>query len=325
MAESLVTQVSQDQDPAKLAELARLQAEQAKKKKEQEASQSAPKPQAETKAEEKAPEKPFSCCWRFFCCCFNRKKPSKPPTTSSSTGSTSSGSTSSGSTSTEPTKTPVPEPVQPSQKSLLGPLPPECKGMKCLVLDLDETLVHSSFRPVPSPDFVISIELDGVTHRVYVQKRPGVDQFLEECAAKFEVVVFTASLDKYANPLMDILDPKGFVKVRLFRESCVQHYGNYVKDLSLLGRRLEDTLIIDNSPFSYMFQPDNAIPITSWFNDRSDRELYDLIPFLMEQIVPCADVSQVIKERKQMVMTQEVAHGGDDGGEGEGGEEEETE
>jgi len=159
-----------------------------------------------------------------------------------------------------------------------------------------------------------------VTHRVYVQKRPGVDQFLEEVASKFEVVVFTASLDKYANPLMDILDPKGFVRFRLFRESCVQHYGNYVKDLSLLGRRLEDTLIIDNSPFSYMFQPDNAIPCTSWFNDKSDRELYDLIPFLLEQIVPCADVSQVIKERKQMVMTAEVGGGGE---EAEGGEEEE--
>jgi len=185
----------------------------------------------------------------------------------------------------------------------MTPLPPEMKGRKCLVLDLDETLVHSSFRPVPGPDFIISIELDGVTHRVYVQKRPGVDHFLEEVGAKFEVVVFTASLDKYANPVLDILDPKGHVKVRLFREACVQHYGNYVKDLSLLGRRLEDTLIIDNSPFSYMFQPDNAIPITSWFNDKTDRELYDLVPFLLEQIVPAEDVAQVIVERKQMAIS----------------------
>jgi len=190
-----------------------------------------------------------------------------------------------------------------NQKFLMTPLPPEMKGRKTLVLDLDETLVHSSFRPVPGPDFIISIELDGVTHRVYVQKRPGVDHFLEEMGSKFEVVVFTASLDKYANPVLDILDPKGFIKVRLFREACVQHYGNYVKDLSLLGRRLEDTLIIDNSPFSYMFQPDNAIPITSWFNDKTDRELYDLVPFLLEQIVPCEDVAQVIVERKQMAIS----------------------
>jgi len=202
----------------------------------------------------------------------------------------------------------------------MGPMGPEMKGRKTLVLDLDETLVHSSFRPVPGPDFIISIELDGVTHRVYVQKRPGVDHFLEEMGSKFEVVVFTASLDKYANPVLDILDPKGFIKVRLFREACVQHYGNYVKDLSLLGRRLEDTLIIDNSPFSYMFQPDNAIPITSWFNDKTDRELYDLVPFLLEQIVPCEDVAQVIVERKQMAIS-----AGGSAVEMVGGEEEEEE
>jgi len=196
-----------------------------------------------------------------------------------------------------------PAPGAKSQKFLMEPMAPEMKGRKTLVLDLDETLVHSSFRPVPGPDFIISIELDGVTHRVYVQKRPGVDHFLEEMGSKFEVVVFTASLDKYANPVLDILDPKGFIKIRLFREACVQHYGNYVKDLSLLGRRLEDTLIIDNSPFSYMFQPDNAIPITSWFNDKTDRELYDLVPFLLEQIVPSEDVAQVIVERKQMAMS----------------------
>jgi len=113
---------------------------------------------------------------------------------------------------------------------------------------------------------------------------------------------------------MDILDPKGFIKVRLFRESCVQHYGNYVKDLSLLGRRLEDTLIIDNSPFSYLFQPDNAIPITSWFNDKGDRELYDLAPFLLEQIAPCDDVRRVIVEKKQLAMsTASVGAGGEEG------------
>jgi len=51
--------------------------------------------------------------------------------------------------------------------------------MKCLVLDLDETLVHSSFKPIPDPDFTVDIELDGAIHRVYVRKRPGVDHFFE--------------------------------------------------------------------------------------------------------------------------------------------------
>jgi len=247
-----------------------------------------------------------SCCIRFFCCCFR-----KPKKAVKSSGTQPSGpvdtpvqqSTPTNSNDNVGTNDNSQQVQNKNQKFLMTPLPPEMKGRKCLVLDLDETLVHSSFRPVPGPDFIISIELDGVTHRVYVQKRPGVDHFLEEMGSKFEVVVFTASLDKYANPVLDILDPKGHIKVRLFREACVQHYGNYVKDLSLLGRRLEDTLIIDNSPFSYMFQPDNAIPITSWFNDKTDRELYDLVPFLLEQIVPCEDVAQVIVERKQMAIS----------------------
>jgi len=92
---------------------------------------------------------------------------------------------------------------------------------RCLVLDLDETLVHSSFKPIPNADFVISIELESVIHRVYVRKRPGVDHFMHEVGKKFEVVIFTASLSKYADPLLDILDKERIVKARLFREACV--------------------------------------------------------------------------------------------------------
>lgn len=180
---------------------------------------------------------------------------------------------------------------------LMAPLAPEDAHKKTLVLDLDETLVHSSFKPVSNADFVISIELENVIHRVYVLKRPGVDAFLKAVGQKFEVVVFTASLAKYADPLLDILDKHKVVKKRLFREACVFHYGNYVKDLSMLGRRLESTIIIDNSPFSYMFQPDNAIPILSWFNDKNDRHLYDLVPFL-DSIAHVDDVCTVLAKRR---------------------------
>jgi len=65
-----------------------------------------------------------------------------------------------------------------------------------LVLDLDETLVHSSFKPVPHSDFILSIEMDGIVHKVFVAKRPGVDEFLEEMAKHYELIIFTASLDK---------------------------------------------------------------------------------------------------------------------------------
>lgn len=190
------------------------------------------------------------------------------------------------------------QPARPMpQKFLLPPLRPPDANMKTMVLDLDETLVHSSFKPIPNPDFTIDIVLDDVVHTVYVRKRPGVDHFMREVSKKFEIVIFTASLSKYADPLLDVLDPGGIVKYRLFREACVFHCGNFVKDLTHLGRTLESTIIIDNSPFSYLFQPDHAIPIATWFNDDSDRQLLDLLPFL-DDLEAQPEVSPTLRNQK---------------------------
>eukprot|EP01126_Amoeba_proteus_P014506 TRINITY_DN1638_c0_g1_i4.p2 TRINITY_DN1638_c0_g1~~TRINITY_DN1638_c0_g1_i4.p2 ORF type:complete len:234 (-),score=23.16 TRINITY_DN1638_c0_g1_i4:454-1155(-) len=102
-------------------------------------------------------------------------------------------------------------------------------GKKCLVLDLDETLVHSSFKPVDKYDFVIPVEIEGTVYQVYVAKRPGVDQFLKRVGELFEVAIFTASLSKYADPLLDKLDTNKVIDWRLFRESCTFVQGTYVK------------------------------------------------------------------------------------------------
>lgn len=66
---------------------------------------------------------------------------------------------------------------------------------------------------------------------------------------------------QYADPVSDLLDKWGAFRCRLFRESCVFHRGNYVKDLSRLGRDLNKVIIVDNSPASYVFHPDNAVSV----------------------------------------------------------------
>lgn len=165
---------------------------------------------------------------------------------------------------------------------LLPPIAPKHAGKKCLVLDLDETLVHSNFRPVPDPDFIVPVEIEHRWHNMYVQKRPGVDEFLRQMGEKYEVVVYTASLGSYAHPVLDHLDIYNAVSHRLFRESCFRYRENYVKDLSQLGRPMADTIIIDNSPASYIFHPTNAVPISSWFNDPHDTELIDICPLLAD-------------------------------------------
>jgi RNA polymerase II subunit A small phosphatase-like protein len=296
MADQLATQVQQnDEDMAALArELAKKPREQQQEQHQQlaPAHSDAPTPVAHETKQKRG-------FWASLCCCCC---PSSPPASSppqSTVTPSQSDSTPPPQTSSTSTPTTI---AANTQKFLLPPLPPEDVNKKTLVLDLDETLVHSSFKPIPDPDFVMSIELENVIHKVYVRKRPGVDNFLRVVGEKFEVVVFTASLAKYADPLLDILDRGRLVKKRLFREACVQHYGNYVKDLSHLGRPLTNVIIIDNSPFSYMFQPDNAIPITSWFNDKADRQLYDLLPFL-EQLMYVDDVCTLLQRKRMNFQT----------------------
>jgi len=178
-------------------------------------------------------------------------------------------------------------PSSQQQSGLLPPQKPGKEGRKCMVLDLDETLVHSSFQPVAKYDFLIPVEIDGTTYQVYVAKRPHVDQFLLEMGKLYEIVIFTASMSKYANPVLDLLDIHKVIDFRLFREHCTYTNDIYVKDMTKMGRPITEVFIIDNSPNAYAFQPENAVPCRTWFDDYDDKQLLKFIPIL----TPIADPS----------------------------------
>lgn len=80
--------------------------------------------------------------------------------------------------------------------------------------------------------------------------------------------MFTASLSKYAEPLYNKLDRNGVTSCLLYREHCTFYNGLFVKDMARLGRPLTDVIIIDNSPTSFLFQPENALPSISWYDDK---------------------------------------------------------
>ena len=137
-----------------------------------------------------------------------------------------------------------------------------------LVIELDKTLVHSSW----SKD-----------HGWKIVKRPFADQFLAYLAQFYEIVLFTSQPPSYGIPIIEKLDPLGAIMYKLYRDSTVYDIetGDHIKDLSLLNRDLKRVVVMDPDAKHYdRTQPDNMIELKKWEGDMNDTYLLDIIPFL---------------------------------------------
>ncbi|KAJ1957389.1 Nuclear envelope morphology protein 1, partial [Dispira parvispora] len=154
---------------------------------------------------------------------------------------------------------------------------------KTLVLDLDETLIHGTLSSqCRSYHHAVEIMVENIACLYYIYKRPHVDYFLKKVSEWYNVVIFTASIMEYADPVIDSLDPhRTLIQQRYFRESCIQQGCNFLKDLTIIEPDLSHVCLIDNSPASYALNRENGIPIQAWYNNNSqDEELLNLLPFL---------------------------------------------
>ncbi|KAL8802560.1 MAG: hypothetical protein Q9182_003725 [Xanthomendoza sp. 2 TL-2023] len=182
---------------------------------------------------------------------------------------------------------------------------------KTLVIDLDETLIHSLAKGGRmSSGHMVEVKLNttvgyggttlGPQHPIlyYVHKRPHCDDFLRKVCKWYDLVVFTASVQEYADPVIDWLEQeRKYFSKRYYRQHCTFRNGAYIKDLSSVEPDLSKVMIIDNSPLSYIFHEDNAIPIEGWINDPTDNDLLHLIP-LLEALQYVMDVRALLALRR---------------------------
>jgi CTD small phosphatase-like protein 2 len=100
--------------------------------------------------------------------------------------------------------------------------------------------------------------------------RPYLDNCLEHLARFYEIAVFTAGEQSYADAVLDLIDEnREIIKHRLYRNHCINSKeGIYVKDLRIIAdREIKDMIIVDNSILSFAFNMDNGVPIAAF--DRS--------------------------------------------------------
>jgi CTD small phosphatase-like protein 2 len=163
-----------------------------------------------------------------------------------------------------------------------------------LVLDLDETLIH--FKPNPNNEESGTIKI-----------RPFLMEFLEKIKDYYELVVFTAATQEYADPIINALDPnqKYFdLDHRLYRKHTIIIDNDFVKDLSKLGRDMSKIIIVDNMEQNYKLQKNNGITIRPfWGKDNEDTALVDLSEILIKIAEKKLDVRMGLKLFKEDIIS----------------------
>ncbi len=169
----------------------------------------------------------------------------------------------------------------------------ESKRHKTLIFDMDETLIHAeiqpkSAKPIEDTDFTIVLKNQNdkgeeEEFNVFVKMRPYYDECIENLSKYYEIAVFTAGEQEYADAILDVLDPDGFITHRLYRQHCICVQDRYyVKDLRIIqDRELENIVLVDNSVISFAYNLDNGVPCAEFYRwTKDDEELLYLHSYL---------------------------------------------
>lgn len=134
-----------------------------------------------------------------------------------------------------------------------------------LVIELTDVLLHPEWSLVTGWRF---------------KKRPGIDSLFQQLVPHYEIVIFTSETGMTAFPLIDSVDPHGFISYRLFRDATRYMDGHHVKDISCLNRDPAKVVVVDCKKEAFRLQPFNGMALKKWDGGSDDRTLFDLAAFL---------------------------------------------
>ena len=140
----------------------------------------------------------------------------------------------------------------------------------CLVLDIDETISHTM----------------RLSFGNYFLLRPGVIHLIKKLYHFFEIDIFTAAIKRYADNIVDKLDPNDiYINYRFYREHCIYEGTKTVKKLVRIGRELNKIIFVDNIKYNAKYNMDNLYHVSSWKDNVYDNEMIKLQDLLIDIIV----------------------------------------
>ena len=140
----------------------------------------------------------------------------------------------------------------------------------CLVLDIDETISHTM----------------RLSFGNYFLLRPGVIHLIKKLYHFFEIDIFTAAIKRYADNIVNKLDPKDvYINYRFYREHCIYEGTKTVKKLVRIGRELNKIIFVDNIKYNAKYNMDNLYHVSSWKDNVYDDEMIKLQDLLIDIIV----------------------------------------
>ena len=165
---------------------------------------------------------------------------------------------------------------------------PEKESKKKIALfDLDETLAHcvgeikDNQKNIKPYKHIVNVTLPSRKKtKIGINIRPNWEETMDLIQQKYQIVIYTASHQSYADAVLNYMDPeKKYTKYRLYRNNCVQAEVDgrkfYIKDLSIFDKYydLKNIVIIDNSVLSFAYHLNNGIPIVPYYDSEEDSEL----------------------------------------------------
>lgn len=175
-------------------------------------------------------------------------------------------------------------------------VPPEpIPGKKTLILDLDDTLIHASYdKPARGVQYFL------IKQDIYVWIRPGLKEFLDFCNKKFDLFIFTASPQDYADQIINKIAPFITFDHRLYRDSCYPDHGFLRKDITILKRKPEDVILVDDNLNVYLANRENSLPIDAWKGAPNDKVLNSIVIPVLKKCLRKKDVRNVLLHSRCM-------------------------